>query len=117
MITVYGIGNCDKCRAALKWFRQHDVTTVFHDLRSDGFPTKAFEAWQRSLGIDALVNKRSTTWRGLDETLRASLNEANAATLVADNPTLLKRPVVVAGSAVAIGYDEAQWTDMLGLGK
>lgn len=113
MVTVYGIANCDKCRATLKWFKERNVSTTFHDVRRDGFPSAEFQGWQSSQGLDALVNKRSTTWRALDADERANLNDKNASKFLAANPTLLKRPVVVSGRTVVIGYDEALWTAIL----
>ena len=110
MVTIYGIANCDKCRSALTWFKERDVPITFHDVRKEGFPSAEFQVWQRSHGLESLVNKRSTTWRAMDTNTRAELNDSNAAAMLAANPTLMKRPVVVSGQAVVIGYDEALWT-------
>ena len=59
-----------------------------------------------------MVNKRSTTWKGLSETERDSLNEGNAIALLLAHPTLLKRPVLVADKGIYNGFTEASYNSM-----
>ncbi|MEJ2139606.1 MAG: ArsC/Spx/MgsR family protein [Gammaproteobacteria bacterium] len=113
MITVYGIRNCDKCRAALKWFDSRDAQHTFHDLRADGLALTTVQRWQRSLGDDALVNKRSTTWRGIANEDKTGLSRDGIARLMLAHPTLIKRPVVECEDRVYVGYDEAAWNVLL----
>ena len=65
----------------------------------------ALDAWVEN-GAKALVNTRSTTWRGLDEIERARA-ETEPAALLAEHPTLIKRPVIEAGGAVHVGWSKA----------
>jgi len=59
---------------------------------------------------DALVNRKSTTWRGLSEMSRAF--EADA--LLAAHPALMKRPVIARGGRLTLGWEEdvrARWAE------
>ena len=49
---------------------------------------------------DALLNTRSTTWRGLSEAERAKLPEA----LLAAHPTFMKRPLIADGDTLHLGW-------------
>lgn len=109
MITVYGIQNCDKCRTAIKWFEAKGVDFRFHDLRSNGLSIKDLEWWQKVVGDDALLNKRSQTWRKIPAREREGLDSRGNRQLMLNNPTLIKRPVVTSSSAVIVGYDESGW--------
>lgn len=109
MITVYGIRACDTCRKALKWLDAKGVEHHFHDLRADGLDAERVHSWLASEFADKLVNRRSTTWRGLDDAQRAASGEQLAALLL-QHPTLVKRPVFTAGPAatdevLAVGFD------------
>ena len=55
-------------------------------------------------GADKLVNRRSTTWRGLDETSR----QMDPVALIGAHPSLMKRPLIMTqdGSS-SIGWDAA----------
>jgi len=117
MITIYGIPNCDKCRAANKWFESHGVSYNFHDLRTDGLSAGTVKQWQKAVADDCLMNKRSQTWRKIDASEREGLSSEGNRQLMLDHPTLIKRPVVVAGSTVIVGYDEPAWTATFLRGK
>jgi arsenate reductase len=110
MVTVYGIRNCDKCRAAIKWFEAKDIDFLFHDLRSDGLSAKDLEWWQEVVGDDALMNKRSQTWRKIPASDRDDLDSLGNRQLMLNHPTLIKRPIVASSREVIVGYDELGWT-------
>ena len=48
-----------------------------------------------------MVNRRSTTWRGLDEAARAG----DPVRLISAHPTLMKRPVIEDGGVLTLGWD------------
>lgn len=103
MITVYGIRQCDRCRKTLKELERDDVTHRFHDLRVDGLEADRLRTWLASDFADRLVNRRSTTWRGLSEAEKASDGEALVDLLLA-HPTLVKRPLIEEdGALVSVG--------------
>ena len=115
MITVYGIKNCDTCRKALKWLIAEGLAHRFHDVRKDGVSEDAIQGWIDAAGWETLLNKRGTTWRGLDDADKDGVNAANAAALMAAHPALIKRPVFETGGQVVIGFKDKQRQELLGL--
>ncbi len=112
MVTLYGISNCDTVKRARAWLGEHGVAYRFHDFRKDGVPEAEFDQWLRSPGWEALVNRRGTTWRQLDERTRARVVDASSARpVLLANPSLIKRPVVNwgPGHGVTTGFDALQW--------
>ncbi|MFW5816551.1 MAG: Spx/MgsR family RNA polymerase-binding regulatory protein [Wenzhouxiangella sp.] len=107
-LTVYGIKSCDTCRKALKWLEAHERPYRWHDLRADGLTLEQLQRWLAAAGAQALVNRRSTTWRALSEAERARAGDpAQAAALLKANPTLIKRPVFERAGRVQAGFDAA----------
>lgn len=104
MITVYGIKNCDTCRKALKWLDSEGIEHKFHDFRRDGLDQNTVSNWINEIGIDTLLSRRGTTWRKLPDTDQASVETGNAATLLTENPTLIKRPVFDLGTKRVVGF-------------
>ncbi|CUK01406.1 putative reductase [Shimia thalassica] len=94
-MRLYGLKNCDTCRKALKTF--NDVEFV--DVRADGVPVEVLEKAFAAFG-SALVNTRSTTWRGLTEEERAK----PALDLLAEHPTLMKRPLIERNGEFFLGW-------------
>jgi arsenate reductase (glutaredoxin) len=108
MITVYGIKNCDTCRAARKWLDEEGLAHRFHDFRADGLDSQTLAAWTTSLGWEALLNRRGTTWRNLPEADREDIGPESAVKLMLANPTLIKRPVFDLDGAFVVGFKEAE---------
>ena len=103
-MQVYGLKNCDTCKKAIKALEAAGADFTVTDVRADGVPADLLAAWVGVLGADALVNRRSTTWRGLSDAEKASADGAGAVALMAQHPTLMKRPVIVAKGAVHVGW-------------
>ena len=108
MLTVFGLKNCDTCRNALKWLTQEGIEHVFHDLRKDGLTKGDLDKWIAALGWEALLNRRGTTWRKLDDATKASVDEASARALMFEQPAMIKRPVFVADGSVLCGFKDAE---------
>lgn len=104
-LTVYSLKTCDTCRKALKALEAAGADHKVVDVRADGVPEETLRGWLASPGPDAIVNRRSTTWRNLTEAERgASDVPDNMLALLAANPTLIKRPVIVDGDTVHVGW-------------
>ncbi|PWR04223.1 arsenate reductase [Meridianimarinicoccus roseus] len=98
-MTVYGIRTCDTCRKAVKALEAAGYSAVLHDVRVDPVGTDRLMVWIDAFGDD-LVNRRSTTWRGLDDAARAMPTAA----LLAAHPSVMKRPVIDTGAALHLGW-------------
>lgn len=103
-IELYGLKNCDKCRAALKELTAAGKEVTFVDIRENTPSTTVLATWVASTTADKILNTRSTTWRGLSEEERNYGNEAGLVALLSKNPTLIKRPVVKTDNALYIGW-------------
>jgi arsenate reductase len=107
-MKVFGIKSCDSCRKARRWLDERGQAYDWHDWRADGVDRDLIQTWLDDLGPEVLVNRRSTTWRGLDEEERAAaMNAQTAAAVLLEHPTLIKRPVVAVEERVYVGFDAA----------
>lgn len=108
MVELYGLKNCDSCRAARRWLDAQKLDYRFHDLRENP-PTKTqLSRWLKNLGPEALVNRQSATWRGLPESERALLQKGQALALIAKYPALIKRPLIERGEKLSVGFGPTQ---------
>ena len=94
MITVYGIANCDSIRKTRQWLDTHGVAYHFHDYRKQGLDAALCEELLGALPLATLINTRGTTWRGLPEQTRSSLDRSNAAALMQAWPAVIRRPLI-----------------------
>lgn len=106
-LTLYGLKNCDTCRKALSVLGGAGHAVNFVDIRAEADLARLVPLWLTAIGPAALVNKRSTTWRGLSPDEQATaLGDGAQAVLIA-NPTLIKRPVIDTGSKITVGWTAA----------
>lgn len=103
-MQVYGLKNCDTCKKAIKALDAAGAEFTVVDVRADGVPADLLAEWVGRLGADALVNRRSTTWRGLSDADKAQADGEGAIALMTQHPTLMKRPVIVVGDTVHVGW-------------
>ena len=111
MITVHGIPNCDTVKKARTWLTEQGLAYTFHDFKKQGVPEAALAQWLQAVGWETLVNRKGTTWRGLDEATRAAVVDADSArAALLAHPSLIKRPVVQwSDGAITVGFDAAAW--------
>ena len=93
-MKIHGLKNCDTCRKAAK-----ALGAELRDVRADPLSADELARFLGAFG-EALVNRRSTTWRGLSEAER----EGAPAALLAAHPSLMKRPVIEDGAALHLGW-------------
>ncbi|MGB1234954.1 MAG: arsenate reductase family protein [Planktomarina sp.] len=98
-MTLYGLKTCDTCRKALKALAENGNVVEYVDVRKDGVPDDVMTAAFAKFGM-ALVNKSSTTWRGLSDEAKAR----DALALLKSNPTLMKRPLIVRDETMTLGW-------------
>ena len=108
-LTLYGLKNCDTCKKAMKALEAAGKSYEFVDIRADAQLEDLVRGWLAKAGSDVLVNRRSTTWRTLSETEREAAPEA----LLVANPTLVKRPVIVSGADVFVGWTKQVQAELL----
>lgn len=108
MIKVNGLKSCDTCKKALKWLDAEGLEHVFRDVRADAVTLSEVKRWGKAAGWERLVNKSSTTWRGLSEAQKEAAAGSGTAQLLVDNPTLIKRPVFERGDSVLVGFKADQ---------
>ena len=107
-IQVYGIKNCDTVKKALVYLNDHDVNYQFIDFRQNPISQQVLIKMVESVGWELLINKRSTTYRSLSEEEKSNINYD----LVLNLPTLIKRPVLVWGENIMVGFSEQQYAKL-----
>ena len=74
---------------------------------SGGIESAKIADWVAALGWEAVLNRRSKTWRTLPEATREIDAPAAAVDLMAAHPTLIKRPVLEIDGEATVGFGSA----------
>ena len=114
--TLYGLTTCDTCRKARNWLDRFAVPHTFVDYRANPVPAATLKAWAAQLGgWEALVNKSSTTWRGLLPQRKNPGSDPEWTLLLKEHPALIRRPVVLqADGSVSVGFSDNGFKKLFG---
>lgn len=112
MTIVYGIKNCDTIKKTRKWLENNNIPYNFHDFRVDGITPTLINELSSNMSWELLLNKRSTTFRSLDDNIKKSLDENSFKEIVLTQPTLIKRPVLRHNNTTHVGFKEQQYQEI-----
>jgi len=109
-VQIFGVKKSADTRKALRFFAERRVRVHFVDLSERAASRGELMRFVQRFGIVALVDKESRRYLelGLGGSIR---NEANWLVLVAEEPLLLRMPLVRTGNALTIGLAESKWTE------
>lgn len=93
--VILGLPSCDTCRKARKALPD----ASFRDIRTEPLSADEIAALLERFG-ERLINRSSTTWRGLPESERQN----PPAALLAAHPALMKRPAIRQGGIWHLGW-------------
>ncbi|MGM0588551.1 MAG: arsenate reductase family protein [Bacteroidota bacterium] len=108
---IIGLKNCDSTRKARKWLNERNIEIPFSDISEEPFTEEELDELIRKVGLSTLINKRSRTWRDLG-LAKSDPSEKELRQAALSNPKLIKRPILVLGESVVVGFDEDTYQNL-----
>ena len=113
MVELYGIPNCDTMKKARRWLGEHGVEYRFHDYKKEGIDEGRLRGWIEKVGWETLLNRRGMMWRKLPRQVRDHIDEKSAIRIMLETPSIIKRPVLVDGDRLLVGFSEDSYKELL----
>lgn len=110
MTTLYGIKNCDTMKKAFKWLDAQSIAYDFYDYKKTGAEEAVLKTAIAAHGWDSILNRRGTTWRQLTETQKNNMDEAGAIKVALENPSIIKRPLLVHNEQIYLGFSAEHYS-------
>lgn len=105
-------------KKAFTWLDDHHVQYQFHNYKTDGLSADLLDTFLQLVDWQSLLNTCGTTWRKLDEQVRAQINNAQAAKkIMLDNPSILKRPLLIDGQRALLGFSDESYSQFISQSK
>jgi arsenate reductase len=104
MIKIYGIKTCDTMKKAMNWLTENGVAHECIDYKKVGVAEAHLPDWAARAGWEKLLNTRGLMWKKLSDEERAAVDERKALKLMAQYPSLIKRPVLDTGKQLLVGF-------------
>ena len=107
---------CSTCKKAQNWLQAHGLSYTLRDIQTENPSQEELRRWhvQSGLPLKRFFNTSGQQYRalGLKDKLPA-MSEAEQLALLATDGMLVKRPLLVAGDKVLVGFQEAAWAAAL----
>lgn len=112
--TIYGIKNCTTVKKALTKLDELGIDYQFYDHKQQPVNKTLLADWIDQKGLTKIMNRASQTWRQLtpDQQQNALADTQFAIDLMAEYSSLIKRPIVVQGDTLLVGYKESEFDSL-----
>ena len=115
MIKMYGLDKCSTCQKARTWLDRHKVDYQFSDYRENRPDPSTLKTWAKAVGgWESLVNRSGMTWRNLPPARKTPGSDPEWLLLIKEYPALVRRPVVVQGDTVTLGFTDKLFSRLFG---
>ncbi|MGT2960155.1 Spx/MgsR family RNA polymerase-binding regulatory protein [Streptococcus caballi] len=107
MITLFLSPSCTSCRKARAWFTKHDVAFQEHNIITSPLTTEELMAILSFTenGTEDIISTRSKVFQKLNIDVD-ELSISELIQLISENPTLLRRPIILDKKRMQIGFNE-----------
>ena len=109
MIIIYTTPSCSSCRKAKKWLDDHMIKYVERNLFTQPLTEDEIDYMlvNAENGFDDIISTRSKVFKeqnlDIEDMLMSELKS-----FIIDNPSVLKRPIIVDDHRVQTGYNEEE---------
>ena len=107
---------CSTCQKAKKWLEAQQIAYTERHIAEDNPSYDELREWHAKSGLPLkrFFNTSGLLYKemGLKDKLPA-MSEEEQLQLLATNGMLVKRPLVVDGDTVLVGFKEAEWSEAL----
>ncbi|MYL33552.1 transcriptional regulator Spx [Pontibacillus yanchengensis] len=107
MITVYLSPSCTSCRKAKAWLDEHNLEYEERNIFSQPLSIEEIKGIIRMTedGTKEIISERSKVFQNLDVDLE-DLSMRDLYKLIEDNPSILKRPILLDEKRMQVGFNE-----------
>ena len=112
-ILCFGIKNCDTVKKAFAWLAANHIAYEFIDYKKAGVAEAHLPDWNQRAGWEKLLNTRGLMWRKLSDDEKLAVDEQKALKLMAQYPSLIKRPVLDTGDKLIVGFTPENYAEQL----
>lgn len=104
---------CGTCKKALKWFADRKIDVTVRPIVDEPPTAAELAKWipQSDRGVRKWLNTSGQSYRAMGKEKVDAASDAQITKWLSEDGKLVKRPVVVVGTRVLVGFDEKAYAD------
>lgn len=108
---VLAYAGCSTCKKALRWLAERGVDVEVRPIVEQPPTSDELAAWipRSGRGVRRWLNTSGQSYRALGKNAVEAASDAELVAWLAKDGKLVKRPVLVAGERVLVGFDETAY--------
>lgn len=107
---------CSTCRKAKKWLEAHNMEYTERHIAEDNPSYDELKQWHKESGLPLrrFFNTSGLLYKDMKLKDRLpAMSEEEQLKFLAENGMLVKRPLVVEGKKILVGFKESEWEEKL----
>ena len=107
---------CSTCQKAKKWLDEHGISYTDRHIKENNPSYEELKLWYEMSGLPLkkFFNTSGLLYKSLNlKEKLPTMTEEEQLHLLSTDGMLVKRPIVVNGNTVLVGFKEAQWQELL----
>ena len=107
---------CTTCQRAKKWLDDNKIDCELRDIKLDNPTLEELTEWYNKSGlpIKKFFNTSGLLYKEMQlKDKLPAMSEEEQLQLLATNGMLVKRPLIVNGDTVLVGFKEAEWSEKM----
>lgn len=107
---------CSTCQKTKKWLDEHGISYTDRHIKENNPSYEELKLWYEMSGLPLkkFFNTSGLLYKSLNlKEKLPTMTEEEQLHLLSTDGMLVKRPIVVNGSTVLVGFKEAQWQELL----
>ena len=116
MIDFFWYPRCGTCQKAKKWLEANNIDFVATDLKEEKPNRSQLEDWFKKSGLPLkkFFNTSGQVYKSMElKDKLPAMSQDEQLDLLASDGMLVKRPIVVSGDKVLVGFKEVEWEESL----
>ncbi len=108
---------CGTCQKAEKWMKTNGIDYTYRPIKEENPTKEELKAWiaKSGLPISKFFNTSGLLYKEFNMKDKVkTLSEDELMDILASNGLIVKRPILVAGDKVLVGFKEDEWNAILG---
>ena len=116
MIDFFWYPRCGTCQKAKKWLEANNISYEAIDLKDVKPNRQQLEDWFKKSGLPLkkFFNTSGQVYKAMElKDKLPSMSQEEQLDLLASDGMLVKRPIVISGDTVLVGFKETDWEEKL----
>lgn len=116
MLTFICYPKCTTCQKAEKWLKEHGLEFEMRDIKQNNPTYEELSSWHQKSGLPLkrFFNTSGLLYKSLKlKEKLPEMTEEEQLKLLSTDGMLVKRPIVVCGNTVLVGFKESEWENRL----